>query len=284
MSEIRVPLPAPCESRSRFVTVDGIRTHYLEAGEGPPLVLLHSGEYGGCGELSWEYMIPKLSQHFRVIAPDWLGFGKTDKIHDFDSKRGRMLSHMVRFVETLALDRAHFAGNSMGGTFLLEFAGQDCCPLPIDKIVAISGGGFTPDNEHRRSLLDYDCTEAAMKKLLAAIFEDSVWFEDEEYVRRRYELSILPGVWESVAATRFKRPNAPQRSDFGNPDKIAYEKIMAPTLVIAGAHDKVRLPNYTDEFVHRIPNAKAVVLQDAGHCPNIERADRVTELMIEFLS
>ena len=71
--------------RSCFVEVDGIRTHYLEAGGGDPVVLLHSGEFGGCAELSWEYMIPHLAPHFRVIAPDWLGFGGTAKIHDFEA-------------------------------------------------------------------------------------------------------------------------------------------------------------------------------------------------------
>src|ERR1700735_4103796 len=97
----RIPLisvpPVERAYRSRFIEVDGMRTHYLEAGEGPPVVLLHSGEFGGCAELSWEYLIPALSQHFRIIAPDWLGFGRTAKVHDFEGKRARMMSHLVRF-------------------------------------------------------------------------------------------------------------------------------------------------------------------------------------------
>jgi pimeloyl-ACP methyl ester carboxylesterase len=66
--------------RKRFIEVDGIRTHYLEAGEGRPVVLLHSGEFGGCAELRWEFTLPKLAELYRVIAPDWLGFGETDKL------------------------------------------------------------------------------------------------------------------------------------------------------------------------------------------------------------
>ncbi len=65
---------------SRYVMVDGIRTHYLEGGDGPAVVFLHSGEFGGCAELSWEYNIEAFAQHFHVIAPDWLGFGRTDAI------------------------------------------------------------------------------------------------------------------------------------------------------------------------------------------------------------
>jgi alpha/beta hydrolase fold len=83
--DLKTVPPVERVHRSRFIEVDGMRTHYLEAGEGPPVVLLHSGEFGGCAELSWEYLIPDLAQHFRVIAPDWLGFGQTAKVHDFES-------------------------------------------------------------------------------------------------------------------------------------------------------------------------------------------------------
>ena len=74
---------------SRYVMVDGVRTHYLEAGDGPAVVLLHSGEFGGCAELSWEFNIVALAGHFRVLAPDWLGFGRTDKLFDFAHGRAR---------------------------------------------------------------------------------------------------------------------------------------------------------------------------------------------------
>ena len=67
--------------RGRYVEVDGMRTHYLEAGDGPAVVLFHSGEFGGGAETSWEYLIPALARHFRVIAPDWLGFGKIGRAH-----------------------------------------------------------------------------------------------------------------------------------------------------------------------------------------------------------
>lgn len=270
--------------RSCYVDVDGMRTHYLEAGEGPAVVMLHSGEFGGGAETSWEYLIPALARRFRVIAPDWLGFGKTAKIHDFDSKRGRMLSHMVRFVQLMALDKAHFIGNSMGATFLLQMAAEMPCRLPIDRLVAISGGGFIPDNEERRRLLDYDCTEEAMAGLLAAIFEDPVWYRDRDYVRRRHALSIEPGAWEAVAAARFRSPLAPVRTEFGNADPTPYQNIAASTLIIAGARDRLRLPGFADELAGRIPGAHAAVLPGAGHCPNIEKAEEVGRLIVEFLT
>ena len=53
---------------SNFVLVDGMRTHYLEGGRGFPVVLLHSGEFGGSAEASWEFTLPALSKHFHVIV------------------------------------------------------------------------------------------------------------------------------------------------------------------------------------------------------------------------
>ncbi len=271
------------QHRSRFIEVDGIRTHYLEAGDGPPLVLLHSGEFGASAELSWEYMIPLLTAHFRIIAPDWLGFGKTAKIHDFESKRARMCWHIARFVEVMALDRAHFVGNSMGGTFLLQMASEQPCRLLIDRMVAISGGGFVPANAHRQRLLDYDGSETSMTEVLEAIFEEPVWYRDPAYIKRRHEISIAPGAWESVAAARFRSPVAPPRSDFGNVDTTPYGNITAPTLIIAGARDKLRLPGYADDLVRQIPGARLTLFEDAGHCPNIEQPEATAAALLEFL-
>jgi pimeloyl-ACP methyl ester carboxylesterase len=73
--------------------VDGLITSYLQAGTGPTVLLLHSGEYGASAELSWEYTIPVLSRRYHVIAPDWLGYGGTAKVHDFERGTGRLLSH-----------------------------------------------------------------------------------------------------------------------------------------------------------------------------------------------
>jgi pimeloyl-ACP methyl ester carboxylesterase len=280
---MRVP-PVEKVHRSRFVEVDGVRTHFLEAGDGPStVVLLHSGEFGGCAELSWEYLIPHLARHFRVIAPDWLGFGETAKIHDFENKRARMMSHLVRFIQVMALDRAHFVGNSMGAGFLLQLASEVPCRLPLDKIVAISGGGFTPDNEPRRSLLAYDGTKEAMVALLQAIFEDPVWYGDDDYIERRRKISLMPGSWESVAAARFKSPLAKPRSEFGHPDTTPYENIAAPTLLIAGALDRLRLEGYTTLVVERLQHGRAVVLPNCGHCPNIEQPELVSQHLLEFL-
>ncbi len=85
----------------KYVSVDGINTHYLEAGErfkgkAPSVLLLHSAEFGGAAELSWEFNIGPIGEHFHVIAPDHLGFGRTDKVFDFCGQFPRRIRHIAQ--------------------------------------------------------------------------------------------------------------------------------------------------------------------------------------------
>lgn len=281
------PLIVPAVTRvaaSRIIYVDGVRTHYLEAGDGPPLVLLHSGEFGGSAEFSWEYLIPDLAREFRVIAPDWLGFGRTAKLHDFEGKRARMIFHLLRFLEVLGIASADFIGNSMGATFLLQLAAERPRRLPARRIVAIGGGGFVPENDFRKRMVDYDGTPDGMVRILEAMFHTPVWYSDIAYLQRRHHASMAPGAWEAVAAARLQPPDRPPRSEFGQPDKTEYGNIDVATLVIAGAEDKLRLPGYAQELASRIPRCDLAVLPDVGHCANIEKPREVHELITAFLA
>lgn len=273
---------------SRFVNVDGIRTHYLEAGSGPVVVLLHSGEFGAAAEFTWEFTIAPLAEHFRVVAPDWLGFGRTDKVFDFGPGGvfTRRIDHIRRFLEVLAIDRADVVGNSMAGTFLLQLSAMEDPPLPIRRQCIISGGGVVPLNEHRQATLQYDCTPEAMRRILRAIMHDQSWADDDAYVQRRVDMSLVPGAWQCSAAARFRPPNAEDdtRESFARLSETPYENIRFPTLLIAGAEDRLREPGYLDEPNQRIPDSRLVVLPDAGHCPNIEQPDVVNRLIVDFFA
>lgn len=271
-------------ARSRTVVVDGIRTHYLEAGEGPPLVLLHDGSYGASGGASWYLNIEAWSKSHRVIAPDWLGFGQTDKLHDFGGGRRRRLWHMTRFIEAMDLGPAAFAGVSMGATLLLDVTASDEWHWDVAAVVAISGGGFMPDNAARRATMDFDCTIDGMRRVLAAIVSDPRWLRDPNLVERRFEAATMPGAWEAVEAARFKSPLSTVKSEFGVQDSIAYEKIAAPTLLIAGADDKLREPGYADKVASRLPNGQVKVFANCGHLPQIEASDATNQVVCDFLA
>jgi pimeloyl-ACP methyl ester carboxylesterase len=273
-----------CNARSRFLRVDGIRTHYLEAGDGPPVVLLHDGSWGSGGELCWFANIDALAERYRVIAPDWLGFGRTDKLHDFEGGRARRLWHMTRLLQTLEIDSAAFLGNSMGASMLLQVAASREEPWPIAAIVSASGGGFIPMNDARRQSMDYDCTYEGMRSIFSLFVHDQGLLDDDRLVRARYEASIQPGAWEAIAAARFKSPLVPEREvEFGQEDKTAYERIAVPTLLVAGAQDRLREPGYANELAERIPRCELITIESCGHLPQIEHPQRFNEVVLAFL-
>jgi pimeloyl-ACP methyl ester carboxylesterase len=269
------------EFQRKTIDVDGLATSYLEAGQGDPVVLLHGGEYGATAELGWERNIAALAAHHRVLAPDMLGFGQTAKVIDFNDGRGMRIRHVAHFCAELGVKSAHFVGNSMGAINLLVDATSDAPILPMRAMVAICGGGDIQRNSHVDALYDYDATLPGMRRIVEALFYDRSFPADADYVRRRYESSIAPGAWESLAAARFRRPGLqpPSTPSSARP----YDRISVPTLVVEGERDKLLPTGWAAQIAGQIPAARSAVIPDAGHCPQIEQPLAVNELLLEFL-
>ena len=105
-----------------YVTIEGRRLHYLDEGEGAPLLCLH-------GEPSWCYlyrrMIPALSARHRVVAPDWLGFGRSDKFSEIDAYTFQMhYDTLVAFLDALDLDQITLVCQDWGGLLGLTVASE----------------------------------------------------------------------------------------------------------------------------------------------------------------
>ncbi len=263
----------------RSLNVNGLRTSYLEAGSGEPLVLLHGGEFGGSAELAWEPVIESLAQHRRVVAPDILGFGDSDKVVDFVDGRGWRLRHLAALCMELGIQDAEFVGNSMGGAMLIADAASPAPVLPMRVIVSVCGGGEILNNDHMAALMEYDATINGMRRIVTALFHDPSYAADEAYVRRRYESSILPGAWEAVAAARFRRPGH-QSSGTSELDLTA---IAVPTLIVEGQHDKLKPAGWAARLAAQLPTATAAVVPDAGHCPQLEQPADFVRILTDFL-
>ncbi|MFE7420352.1 alpha/beta fold hydrolase [Rhodococcus sp. NPDC057529] len=266
---------------ARTIEIDGLETNYLEIGKGDTLVLLHGGEFGASAELCWEENIFELSSHFRVIAPDWLGFGKTAKVHDFVDGKERRLRHMSQFCRAVDVDDAVFVGNSMGGAMLLADAASASPLLPARKIISVCGGGTMAKNDSVDALFAYDGSFEAMERLLGALFHGEYWRSDRSYIRRRHSASIQPGAWEAVAAARFRRPTAAAAKESSRrPD---YRAIDVPVLIVAGNQDKLKPRGWARELASDVPGATYVDIDDAGHCPQIEQPDRFHRVLLDFI-
>ena len=272
--------------QSRFVQVDGIRTHYLEAmPEGrearqlDPVVLVHSGEFGGRAEFSWRENIAELGQHFHVLAPDLVGFGRTELLYSFSDPIGLRIRHVRRFMETLDIGPAHFIGNSFGGSLTLQVAAAEQPAWAFRSIIAVSGGGQAPDNDARKVLTGYNGTREEMREILKVLFFDERWWADD-VVEERWRASREPGAWEACAAPRFAPEGAVRGFRVERPD---YSKIRCPVLIVAGENDLLRLPNYWLELEAAIPRSTTTVFERARHCSHIEHAAPFNQLAIVFL-
>jgi pimeloyl-ACP methyl ester carboxylesterase len=273
----------PPSFERKHILVDGLETSYLEAGSGDPVLLLHGGEFGGEAEVCWEATIPALARHYRVLAPDILGFGQSAKVVDFVDGRTRRIRHIARFAELMGAVGAPCIGNSMGGMFLLFDAASQTPMLQPSKIVSIAGGGaLLMDSPHVEALFAYDGSTDAMRKIVEALFHGECWAADSAYVDRRRASSLAPGAWEAVAAARFRRPQEVQeiRAPSGG---IDFACISTKTLIIAGENDKIKPFGWWEELTGVMPDARAVTIANAGHCAQLEQPDQVNAILLAFL-
>ena len=275
--------------QGRTISIDDVTTHYFEAGvehkgRKPSVLLLHSAEFGGCAETSWEHNIPALAQHYHVLAPDHLGFGLTDKIFDFNGQFNKRITHIRRFIEAMCVNKVHVMGSSMSGGLCLTVAARKQPDWPLASVTCCSGGGDAPDNDARKVLNTYDGSKEHMRRIVEVMFVDPKWAADEAYIERRWKWSRVPGAWEATAVARFKAPFPKDENARAERDAIDYSNIRVPTLVIAGKLDPLRNPGYTDGFVPKIPNARLHVFENAGHMGNIECAAEFNALCLEFLA
>ena len=275
--------------QGRTISIDDVTTHYFEAGvehkgRKPSVLLLHSAEFGGCAETSWEHNLPVLAQRYHVLAPDHLGFGLTDKIFDFNGQFNKRITHIRRFIEAMCVEKVHVMGSSMSGGLCLTVAARQQPDWPLASVTCCSGGGDAPDNEARKVLNTYDGSKEHMRRIVDVMFVDPKWAADEAYIERRWKWSRVPGAWEATAVARFKAPFPKEEDARAERNAIDYGNIRVPTLVIAGKLDPLRNPGYTDGFVPKIPDARLHVFENAGHMGNIECADEFNALCLEFLA
>jgi pimeloyl-ACP methyl ester carboxylesterase len=273
--------------QGKFISVDGIRTHYFEAGEKhrgrkPSVLLLHSAEYGGAAEFSWEFNLEALGRDYHVLAPDHLGFGLTDKIFDFNGQFDRRITHIRRFIEAMGVGPVHVMGSSMSGGLSLTVAARKQPDWPMLSLVVCSGGGDAPNNEQRKIINTYDGTREHMRRIIQVMLIDPKWSSDEAYLDRRWEMALVPGAWEATSAARFKAPFR-EASGKRERDNIDYAAIRVAVLVMAGKLDCLREPGYTDAFVPKIPRASLHIFERAGHMGNIECADEFNGRVLSFL-
>ncbi|MBK9260519.1 MAG: alpha/beta fold hydrolase [Polyangiaceae bacterium] len=114
-------------------TIDGLNIHYCHAGDtGPVVVLLHGGGIDSA-RLSWELLIPELAHTHRVFAPDFPGYGESDKPADLPYTLEYLAAFAIEFLDVLRIERCSLVGISMGGAVAMSVALDQ--PERVEKLV-----------------------------------------------------------------------------------------------------------------------------------------------------
>src|ERR1044071_8178430 len=265
----------------RAIVVGDIKPHFLEAGNGPDLILLHGGEYGASAEITWRANIETLAEKFHVIAPDILGWGQTDKIYSFSDPAGLRIRHLQRFLEALGIGPAYFVGNSAGGGGILRAVVRRPAPFQVLKMVTICGNANVFKTTSQVDLENYTPSLENMKKIVALLYHDPKW-QSEENIRERYESSIIPGAWEALSAARLRSPAHQVRSSTEEFVK-QLAQLQIPLLIMSCEHDPLNQPDWDVNFQKIVPGSKIHRFQHSAHEPQLEETEEFNRVLTDFL-
>ncbi|MGH2690441.1 MAG: alpha/beta fold hydrolase, partial [Actinomycetota bacterium] len=225
----------PSSEGGRFVETAGIATHYHEAGAGPPVVLIHGSGPGVCAYATWRRSIPALSRHHRVLAPDLIGFGLTERRRDQTYGRDAWLAHLEAFADAVGAGAASLVGNSLGGALAITLAERRPDRVPRLALVSAPVVSF-PVTDGLRTIWGYKPGRSAMRRVLETLAYDKRLVTDE-VVESRYLASIESGAYEAFA-TMFPPPYQRWVDAFAVPDD-QLSALSQPTLVVHGRQDRV---------------------------------------------
>jgi 2-hydroxy-6-oxonona-2,4-dienedioate hydrolase len=253
--------------------VNGYATRYLEHGppDGRTLVLLHG--IGASAE-RWSRVIPTLSKYFRVITPDLLGFGYSDK-PTVEYTMDFFLEFFNIFLDELGLSRTNIAGSSFGGHLATEFAIR--FNRKVNKLVLAAPAGImrtsTPTLDGYIMAALYPTYENAYKAFREMAHDpDAV---TEEIVMDFVNRMRLPNAKYAFMSTLLGMRYAPKLQG-------RLGKIISPTLLLWGDSDRMIPVQYAKEY-SEIPDNELVVIRNCGHTPYVEKPMTFSKLILKFL-
>ena len=191
-----------------YVDAGGIKTNYLEAGAGPPVVLVHGSGPGVTAYANWRLTIPDLAPHFRVLAPDMAGFGFSDK-PDVVANMARWVGQLTGFLDALGIERASVVGNSFGGGIGIRLAVDH--PDRVDRLVLMGSVGISfPITEGLDHVWGYQPSPENMRRILD-YFAYSRELVNDELAEVRYRAALAPGVRKRFRPCSRRRASAGSR-------------------------------------------------------------------------
>lgn len=262
--------------------IDGHKIAFLEQGSGSPIILLHGIP---TNSLMWRNIIPELAKTHRVIAPDLLNYGKSDKPNDADVSINAQSSIIAKLMDVLGARRADIVGHDIGGGIAQLIAVN--YPEKIRKLVLIDSICFDswpipefeplqePGAESDMSSEDF---LTMMRGFLPKGVQDKSIMTDE-----LIDMYLEPWLTEDGKHAFFRNL---ERLNKEYTQAIADDlsNLQQQTLIMWGDQDPFQKPDYAPKLVETIPNAELVWIKDVAHWLIDEKPDEIAEHLNQFLA
>jgi pimeloyl-ACP methyl ester carboxylesterase len=261
------------EPKAGDVKVFGFNLHYVEAGSGSPVVLLH-GLWGGRNE--WAKNIEPLAADFRVIVPDQIGFGESGK-PGANYHMGLMAQFLVGFLDALEIPKATLIGHAMGATVATYAAVH--YPDRIDRIVLVDGIGYRRDRP-------VQLPTAGQLRFRRIATGSSVEATRGLLKRRVHNDSLITDAWAKTAFEFWLQSSHAIGTLIQSGGDVTTEEmrsIKAPTLLVWGKEDEIGGPEATEEALGDIPGSQAAIIDNAGHLPQVEQPEEFNRVVRDFV-
>jgi len=268
-------------AEGEFVGLRGRRTHFIEAGSGEPVILVHGFFFD---TFTWHNNIQALAANFRVLALDLWGFGYSTR-ERLDYGYPLYAEQLLMFMDALDIEKASLIGHSMGGGTAIHFAARH--PDRVNKLLLVDAAGMPNPLPLLGRLSNLPLVGELMYgmrgNLMRRMALKTNWIHDESFITDSY--------FEN--ATRFHKVQGSTevmltilRKQFFHtlPDQVrALGELNIPTLIVWGRHDTA-IPLARGHEMHALlRGSRLEVLDNVGHCPHDETFARFNQMAVEFL-
>ena len=261
------------------IKANGLQTNYHDQGQGKNLMLIHGSGPGVSAWANWRLVIPGFAKQFRVVAPDMVGFGFTERRQGYQYNLDNWVAHAIGVMDALNMEQTDLIGNSFGGAVALALAIRH--PSRVRKLVLMGSVGVPfPITEGLDAVWGYQPSFENMRRIMDYFAYDRGLVNDE-LAQLRFQASIRPGFQESFSAMfpaprqRWVDAMASHESDIRALNKS--------TLIVHGRDDQV-IPLSTSLCLHEmIVDSQLHVYGKCGHWTQIEHAARFERLVTDFL-
>ncbi|MDT5328275.1 MAG: hypothetical protein QOF25_5427 [Mycobacterium sp.] len=271
-----------------YLDLHGDRVAFLDAGAGEALLLIH-GMAGS--STTWRAVIPRLSEKYRVVAPDLLGHGESAKPRG-DYSLGAFAVWLRDLLDELSISRATVIGQSLGGGVAMQFTYQhrDYC----ERLVLISSGGLGPDLSWTLRILSAPGVEVMLPVVAPqpvlnvgnklGSWLTSAGIHSPRAVEMWSAYSSLSDRQTRQAFLRTLRSVVDYRGQAVSAVNRLHLSSGLPTLLIWGDRDRI-IPVAHGYAAHdALPGSRLEVLAGVGHFPHVESPTAVVDILDDFIA